>query len=197
MNFHLIKTFIKNEHTLDSSEWKGAVLFLCDNDSVVFIKRSPNMPTHGGQVAFIGGYKKDFEINPWDVVKREFTEETSLRDDLLDFGGYLPVVMTAKSQPIVPVFVRLIISAKEFMEHVRSNGEWDNCLSYPWEYLKIEKNWDFATRIGYSQSPILFHSLKKELCISKYPIDRSCLLWGATASMVWNLLQLYYANLKS
>jgi 8-oxo-dGTP pyrophosphatase MutT (NUDIX family) len=75
MDFHRIKQIVQKEHTLQADEWKGAVLFLCNEEHVFFIKRSEGMPTHGGQIAFIGGHKKNSEFDPWHVIQREFEED--------------------------------------------------------------------------------------------------------------------------
>lgn len=150
------------------------------------------MPTHGGQMAFVGGHKKDGEESAWVVAQREFEEETGLEARVLEFLGYLPVVMTARLQPIVPVMARLSLSTQEFMQTVKSNGEWDDCIAYPWTELVIEKNWEFAWRFGHGKFPVLFHPVKRGTFIPKSNDFHTHLLWGATASMVWDFLRLYY-----
>ncbi len=87
------------------------------------------MPTHSGQIAFVGGHKKSDENDPWTVAEREFEEETGLSRDIIEFQGYLPIVLTARLQPIVPVISKLLISTEEFIRDVESNGEWDDCLA--------------------------------------------------------------------
>lgn len=67
------------------------MLFLCNEEHVFFIKRSEKMPTHGGQIAFVGGHKKTGETNPWEVAQREYEEETSQHRSTIEFLGYLPV----------------------------------------------------------------------------------------------------------
>jgi 8-oxo-dGTP pyrophosphatase MutT (NUDIX family) len=192
MDFHRIKQIVQQEHTLQDNEWKGAVLFLCNEDYVFFIKRSENMPTHGGQIAFVGGHKKESETNPWCVAEREFEEETGFEKKSIEFLGYLPLVLTARLQPIVPVMGKLLIDTNIFLENISSNGEWDECLLYPWTELRVEKNWEFAWRNGYSQSPVLFHPMRRGNFIPKNQSENAHLLWGATAFMVWDFLRLYY-----
>jgi len=194
MDFHRIRQIVQGEHTLMASEWKGAVLFLCNEEHVFFIKRSQDMPTHGGQIAFVGGHKKESEIDPWVVAQREFEEETGLNSNMVSFVGHLPVVMTARLQPIVPVMGKLLISTEEFMREVKSNGEWDDCLASPWSELCIEENWEFAWRNGYAKFPVLFHAIRRGTYIPKSQDFHTHLLWGATASMVWDFLRLYYGH---
>lgn len=192
MDFYRIKKIIQTQHTLDHDEWKGAVLFLCNEEYVFFIKRSEKMPTHGGQIAFVGGHKKELENDPWKVAQREFEEETNLPGSSIEFLGYLPVVMTARLQPIVPVMGKLLITPEEFMRDVQSNGEWDNYLIYPWRELIIETNWEYGWRNGYGKVPVLFHALRKGNFTPKIQDNLTHLLWGATAHMVWDFLRLYY-----
>lgn len=194
MDFHRIRQIVQHEHTLGPDEWKGAVLFLCNEEHVFFIKRSEKMPTHGGQIAFVGGHKKSDELDPWIVAQREFEEETGINKDVINFMGYLPVVMTARLQPIVPVMGKLLIPSSEFMKVVTSNGEWDDCIAYPWKELTIEENWEFAWRNGYTRSPVHFHPIRRNTYIPKTYDHHTHLLWGATASMVWDFLRLYYKH---
>lgn len=170
------------------------MLFLCDEEFVYFIKRSEGMPTHGGQVAFVGGHKKDFEVSPWDAAQREYEEETQHSRHLIEFLGYLPVVMTARLQPIVPVVAKLQKSESDFLNAARSNGEWDDIMAYPWVHLCNEDNWEFAWRNGHTRSPVMFHTMKARTYESPCGNQHPHLLWGATASMVWDLLRLYYTR---
>ncbi len=192
MDFHRIKKVVTTEHTLRDDEWKGAVLFLCDERDVYFIKRSDKMPTHGGQVAFVGGHKTAADRDPWDAARREFEEETSISREVLEFVGYLPVVLTARLQPIIPVVAKLTVSKEEFLGSVVSNGEWVDLMAYPWSELAQEQNWEFAWRNGYGRSPVLFHTLKNGKFEALTADHHAHLLWGATASMVWDFLHLYF-----
>lgn len=190
MDFHRIKNIL-NQLTPAPDEWKGAVLFLCNEEHVFLIKRSESMPTHSGQIAFVGGHKKETE-SPWEVAQREFEEETHHARMSLDLLGYLPLVMTARNQPIVPVVARLTTPTAQFLTEVKSNGEWDDILAYPWSELLLEERWEFAWRHGYGKSAVMFHPIREGTYL---PIENNFkphLLWGATAHMIWNLLHLYF-----
>ena len=93
MDFHRIKNVLP-QLTPSTIEWKGAVLFLCNEDHVFLIKRAEAMPTHGGQIAFVGGHKKPDETDAWVVAQREFEEEIHAKievDNLLAIGEiYFP-----------------------------------------------------------------------------------------------------------
>ncbi len=192
MDFHRIK-HILTQDTPPNGEWKGAVLFLVNEDHLFLIKRSDSMPTHGGQIAFVGGHKKPDEVDAWVVAQREFEEETHHSRDCIEFLGCLPIVYTARMQPIVPVMARLKTPTAQFLEEIKSNGEWDDVLAYPWKELVKEERWEFAWRNGHSsRSPVMFHPIP----VSSYlPLDKNGkahLLWGATAQMIWSFLRLYF-----
>jgi 8-oxo-dGTP pyrophosphatase MutT (NUDIX family) len=183
MDFHRIREVIQTQHTLGPNEWEGAVLFLCNEEHVFLIKRAESMPTHSGQVAFVGGHKREDEHNPWEVAQREYEEETHHHRDSIEFVGYLPAVLTARQRPIIPVVARLLISTEQFMQDVRSNGEWDHIMAHPWAELLHEGNWSYGWRHGLGKFPVLFHTVHH---------NGPHLLWGATASMIWSLLRLYF-----
>jgi 8-oxo-dGTP pyrophosphatase MutT (NUDIX family) len=194
MNILKVKNIIQNQHTLESHEWEGAVLFLFNSSSVFFIKRALHMPSHPGQVGFIGGHKNHVEKNPWQVAEREFQEETSLTSDHLHFCGYLSPVLTAHHKRIVPVMAELKMEENEFHQKVQSNGEWDFCFSYPWSHLCNESAWNFGLRRGKPDEPVLFFPFSSKAIKTHETMTEMPILWGATALIVWRFLRLYYRS---
>lgn len=168
------------------------MLFLCNEDHVFLIKRAEGMPTHGGQMAFVGGHKKSTETDPWIVAQREFEEETHHSREILEFLGYLPFVMTARRQPIVPVMAKLTMPTAQFLAEVKSNGEWDDILAYSWEELLKENNWEYAWRHSHESSAVMFHPIRSGTYLPLENNVKSHLLWGATAHMIWGFLRLYF-----
>ncbi len=148
------------------------------------------MPTHGGQMAFFGGHKKEGERDAWIVAQREYEEETSLSKNDIEFLGYLPVVMTTRLNSIVPVMGKLLLTTEQFLTDVKSNGEWDHIIAYRWRDLLKEDNWEFAGRFGYSHGTILFHPIRPSSYLPQSELPH--LLWGATAGMIWDFLRLYF-----
>ena len=191
MDFHRIKNVLP-QHTLGDLEWKGAVLFLCNDQHVFLIKRSEQMPTHGGQIAFVGGHRTAAETDPWEVAQREFEEETHHHRSCLEYLGCLPLVLTARLQPIVPVMAKLTMPTEQFLKDVKSNGEWDDILAYPWDALIKEANWEYAWRHGHVSSAVMFHPIKTGTYLPLEQNSKAHLLWGATAHMIWNFLRLYF-----
>lgn len=150
------------------------------------------MPTHAGQMAFFGGLRKPSEIDPWEVAQREFEEETSLKRENIKLVGYLPVVMTAHLQSIVPILGKLLLTTSDFFKYANSNGEWDEVIAYPWTRLLEEDNWEYAWRNSDSRSPVLFHPICKGTYIPLKNDKDSYVLWGATASIIWSFFRLYF-----
>jgi 8-oxo-dGTP pyrophosphatase MutT (NUDIX family) len=168
------------------------VLFLFNEEHIFLIKRYEGMPTHAGQIAFVGGHKKIGEFHPSDVAYREFEEETSLSRESLEYLGYLPIVMTARLQPIVPVMARLVLSTEQFLAEIKSNGEWDEVVAYPWKELVREQSWEYAWRHGNATSAVMFHPIRQGSYLPLEQNVKSHLLWGATAQMIWSFLRLYF-----
>lgn len=169
------------------------MLFLVNEDHLFLIKRADSMPTHGGQIAFVGGHRKSDEVDAWQVAQREFEEETHHQRECLEYLGCLPIVFTARMQPIVPVLARLKTPTAQFLQEIKSNGEWDDVLAYPWSELIKEELWEFAWRNGNStRSPVMFHPIVSGSYLPQGKNTKPHLLWGATAQMIWTFLRLYY-----
>jgi 8-oxo-dGTP pyrophosphatase MutT (NUDIX family) len=177
----------------DFKDWNAASLCLLCNNSLLFIKRSSVVPTHKDQIAFIGGWREKEEVDPWDTVQREWEEETSLnRIDLIKIG-YLPLVFTSNKTMTISVVAEL--NNLEVLKSIESNGEWDLAFTYPIDHLLLPKSWGWFDFTGRSSVPVLYHPLStKHSGILTHHNDLSLennyLLWGATAKMVWYLMDL-------
>lgn len=189
-------SFLDVDPTLDKIEWKGAVLFLANEEHVFIIKRSELMPSHAGQVAFFGGNRRVDEKLPVEVAMREFVEESGLSLNDIKLHGILPTVWTARGQIVIPVLAEWTKDTNSFFRDVKSNGEWDQCFAIPWKILLDECRWDYAERVVHQKTPILFFPFSSSECICSHPSEDGHLLWGATAKMIWDFLRLYF-NTKS
>ena len=72
-----------------------AVLFI-DEVEILFIKRSENMPTHKGHIAFPGGKKEKNDTSIIHTAVREATEELLISDNLITPFGYIDSVDTVE-----------------------------------------------------------------------------------------------------
>ena len=68
-----------------------AVLFI-DGKEILFIKRSENMPTHKGHIAFPGGKKEEQDLSIVHTAVREATEELLIPDSFITPFGYIQIV---------------------------------------------------------------------------------------------------------
>ena len=189
-------TSAKDGATPESS-WTGAVVFLFVREHVLFIKRSETMPSHRGQIAFVGGHRQSGE-NPWETAQREFNEETGMDPSLLRLAGFLDVVKTSTMSKIVPNVCYLDMDPAEFVAKIRSNGEWSEAMMVPFESLLDKDCWTFARSV----------LRDSEYLIKFYPIMRNSylahsgdngkdhLLWGASAKMIWNFFKFYGDDAK-
>jgi 8-oxo-dGTP pyrophosphatase MutT (NUDIX family) len=169
------------ERSVDLTRWNAACVCLKVEDSLFFIKRSEKMKSFKGQIAFIGGHRDEAETDPVQVALREFEEETSISRDLIEVKGILPGVETINRKVIIPIYAQSKLSKEKFLSQARSNGEWDYGFFVPMDHFLESKFWSFGVgHVRQKKRHILFNSL---------PQNKS--LWGATAKMVWGLVNLY------
>jgi 8-oxo-dGTP pyrophosphatase MutT (NUDIX family) len=173
--------------------WQGAVCAIISQDHLIFIQRSLTMPSHSGQIAFFGGNKKSFEVEPLETALREFHEETSLSPQPLIFKGYLNGVYTSYAKLFVPVvFECSQISPQIIIQMAKSNGEWDEIFAVPMRLFCNFHRWSYGERVGQNNFPIyFFHLMNTEIAHSSKVVQDSKLLWGATGRMVFELISLY------
>jgi 8-oxo-dGTP pyrophosphatase MutT (NUDIX family) len=202
MNVH-IKNYIDNAITHpitfipEENSWQGAVCLLIVDDSIFFVSRSQTMPTHKGQISFIGGHRETGEFSPVDTCYREFEEETGFNRNLLRPHGVMNKINTLGKE-IYPVICSASISKDSFLKDVKSNGEWDNAISYPIEKLSKNDLWSYAQvkRTNYYELyfyPLLSANYHSTNC----KIKENYCLWGASAKMTLNFLGLSLHNADS
>ncbi len=146
-----------------------AVLFF-DEVEILFIKRSENMPTHKGHIAFPGGKKEKNDTSIIHTAVREATEELLISDNLITPFGYIDSVDTVEYKfEVYPILCLLKNKPKKF-----NKNEVQKVLYASIDDLKLEKNWVYR---GLYPNDWIFH------------IDNE-ILWGATAKMIRNILNL-------
>jgi coenzyme A diphosphatase NUDT7 len=179
----------------DTWSWSGASVLLRTEEHLILIKRSLSMPTHPGQMAFIGGYKKSDELHPFEVAQREFEEESAHHRDAIKCVGVLRPVYTARGQPIVPVVAELMVDVQTFLQQAKSNGEWDHMIALPWDKINRPEFWNYAEVRSHSTYQILMTTIAaKSYLHHAEKNDADFVLWGATARMLWTYLALYYQS---
>lgn len=184
-------------------QWKGAVLFLFNEDELILIKRSELVKTHKGQWAFFGGHRDHVQESPEMVALREFEEESHLSQDEVEFLGLLPPTFTRSSFSIIPVLGRIRLGQNELKEKMKTNGEWDLAVSIPFKHFYQFDSWVYGQSQGLgSVNPIYFLYFPLQLknlevlSADSYELgNKDYLLWGATARMIWNFLRISHKYL--
>ena len=172
---------------LPESSWSGSVVFLFVRDHILLIKRSETMPSHSGQIAFVGGHKLEGET-PWQTAKREFEEETGMLGSQLRFVGLLSMVQTATRSLISPNLCFLDMDPEYFIKNIKSNGEWSDAMLLPFNSLLEKSRWRCAKSVRQKrENLILFYPIMRKSYISHTGDNgKDHLLWGATAKMIWD-----------
>lgn len=169
----------------------SAALCLIVEDCLFFIKRNDEVPTHKGQIAFVGGNFNDDESDSLTAVKREFLEETSIDAGNLEFITELELVYTQKSKKIFPWIAKCKLSKEEFIKKVKNNSEWEQFFLVPLSELCKKQFWQIASFHKDSMSHyVFFFPFIKDRYFSNLPINSTPILWGATARMVWSYINL-------
>ena len=146
-----------------------AVLFI-DEKEILFIKRSENMPTHKGHIAFPGGKKEEQDLNIINTAVREATEELLIPDSFITPFGYIDSVDTVEYKfEVFPILCLLESKPQKF-----NKNEVQKVLYASIDNLKDKNNWIYR---GLYPSDWIFE------------IDKE-ILWGATAKMIRNVLNL-------
>lgn len=139
---------------------------------LLLTKRPDTMPTHPGDIAFPGGRWEPVDRSPVDTALREAEEEVGLSPEKVEVIGFLePINTLGYSQLVVPVVGRLasppqLVVPSDEVEQVFTprTAELAQPNGWRWKLWRGRKVW--------------FYPLGTET------------LWGATASMVRQLLGL-------
>jgi ADP-ribose pyrophosphatase YjhB (NUDIX family) len=176
-----------------NQNWNAAAVFITDGQYTFFIKRSELMKSFKGHIAFVGGNRTHGEATPLVTAKREFVEETQLPPEFLLPLGLLPVVATGERAAIAPVVMWSKLPILEWMYQAKSNGEWDFCLAVKNDYLFNAKHWSRAG-LYYVNQPVrdvYFCPLAASVFQANIIHKEGLVLWGATARMVRNLVEVF------
>lgn len=183
---------IINSGSYPIDQWSGAVCMLVVEESLVFIKRSDSMPSHKGQIGFVGGHKHKGEVDPIATAIRELYEETNIKVDLIDVIGLVEPTYTANKKMVIPVLCHFLGTKEDFFKDLVANEEWDEMILTPVKYLMDQLNWQVAKVCDKKERVIGFCPLRTAGS-SVYPKSTAAefLLWGASAKMVWNFFNCY------
>ncbi len=151
-------------------DYAAVSILVYKNNEILFIKRSDDMPTHKGHIAFPGGKKEFFDSSVVSTAVREASEELLISENLIKPIGILDPIDTVEYKFLVfPILCSLSIKPKEF-----NTSEVQKVIYEPIRDLMNKDNWSY--RGVYSDDWV--YKLEDEI------------LWGATAKMIRLLLKL-------
>jgi 8-oxo-dGTP pyrophosphatase MutT (NUDIX family) len=143
-----------------------------NKSALILTRRTDDMPTHQGQVAFAGGKVSSGDQNLWATALREAHEEIGLKpnkvtkvlqlDDLVTVTGYHMAPMLG----VVPSGVELTADEREVTRIFR----------LPIEILLDEGQWQEETKT--------WQGMSMSLPYLRYDGEY---IWGATAYVLWTL----------
>jgi 8-oxo-dGTP pyrophosphatase MutT (NUDIX family) len=170
---------LSEQNTESSSDERCAAVLIPlawfgDEWHLVYTRRTDNVETHKGQVAFPGGACDPGETTPEQTALREAEEEIGLSPNDVRVLGHLNPMITITSFRVSPV-VGVIPWPYTFQVET---GEVARVFTIPLSYLMEKKNrWEFKLP-GRRYGLIVYHPYDGEL------------LWGATAIMTDSFLKI-------
>ena len=97
---------IQNESKKEN--YAAVAILIYDEKEILFIKRSNDMPTHKGHIAFPGGKKEIDDLSIVDTATREASEELLIsRTDVQPFGQLDPVDTIEFKNKVYPILCSL------------------------------------------------------------------------------------------
>jgi 8-oxo-dGTP pyrophosphatase MutT (NUDIX family) len=142
--------------------------------TMLFTVRSSEMRSHRGQISFPGGRREEADVSAASAALREAEEEVGLRPDSVEILGYLDDYPTITRYLVTPV-VGMVSGSPALTPHAREVAE---VFEVP---LEIVLDPDRYERKAFSRGGVKVPFF--ELNHHGYRI------WGATAGMLWNLVQ--------
>ena len=153
---------------INYQDYASVSILIHEEKEIIFIKRSEDLPTHKGHIAFPGGKREAVDKNIVDTALREASEEL-----LIDTKSIIPVGLLSSIDTIEYKFeVFPVVCLIENKPISFNKSEVQNIYYVSIEELENQKNWNFR---GLYETDWVFD------------IDGE-ILWGATAKMIRNLL---------
>ncbi len=146
------------------------IALVCHDDGykILYTKRSNNLRSHSGQIAFPGGKIDASDKDAASAAVREANEEVAMRPQDVDVLGYLPTMFTGTNYLITPV-VAVVDPSQPF---IANPAEVDEVFQVPLSFLSQDKVY---------QSIKVWHANKHQ---PTWKIDYyGKVIWGITANL--------------
>jgi 8-oxo-dGTP pyrophosphatase MutT (NUDIX family) len=153
----------------------GVLIGQPDDPSLVLIERSGQLRQHAGQLAFPGGKPEPGDRDLLDTALREAWEEVGLPREIVRVIGRLSPVPTPTGYMIVPFVGRVDAD----WQPQRASGEVERVLTPSLRTLMDPEVHRATGSVEWGGKSYELHEFR----IAEPP------LWGATARMVWDLIQ--------
>ena len=161
---------LKVPYTEYNEPYAAVSILIYKEKEILFIKRSNDMPTHKGHIAFPGGKKEKIDLNIVDTAIREAAEELLIdENDIEPLGTLKPVDTIEFKYRVFPVVCSLKRIPDSFNE-----AEVQDLYLVSINELSNQQNWRFR---GIYPNDWIFKIHNETL-------------WGATAKMTRELLGL-------
>ncbi|MBL7976276.1 MAG: CoA pyrophosphatase [Candidatus Kapabacteria bacterium] len=148
-----------------------------DEISVVLTLRSNNLPSHKGQISFPGGRMDDGETYEQTALRETF-EEIGIPEHTITILGRLSDLYTPPSNSSIHPVVGW---CSELPQLTLSQSEVDECFTVPLHMLHsaehvTEEEWEYRNQ---------------RMTVPFWKVHPTTPLWGATAVMLSELMELY------
>lgn len=145
---------------------------------ILITKRPGHMPSHRGELAFPGGGREAADADLWATARREAKEEIGLPEEMVGLVSELDTLVTVGSRFVLTPFAGVVDPHAQI---VSSSGEVDRVLSIPIARLLepgvfSEEIWPWPTG--------------EERAIYFFTLDEDDIIWGATARILYRLLEI-------
>ena len=163
------------QHQPSSGDRLASVLVpILDGGSVVFTRRTEDLPRHPGEISFPGGIRHDEDATPVETALRETEEELGIAPEEVDVLGALPPVHTFVSAILIVPIVGILDGEPAFRPNA---GEIAEVLAYPLDALVAAE-----TEVAYGRDGHVYRGYAYEMGANT--------IWGATAKILRSLLEI-------
>ena len=171
-----------NPNILKSKNGLAAILipvvYNQEGFSLVFTKRSNDLPTHSGEISFPGGMRETFDSSLKTTALRETFEEIGIKQDNIEIIGRLDDEISLHNSRVSP-FVGLITEQTDNINFAISKEEVEKLLIIPLIHLYENGN-------SWSERWIRNGHLV-DMYFYKY---KSHIIWGLTAKIVHRFINI-------
>jgi 8-oxo-dGTP pyrophosphatase MutT (NUDIX family) len=146
---------------------------------VLLTQRTPELPSHAGQIAFPGGKIDPTDDSPLAAALREADEEIGLDAKFVDPIGYLDLYLTFSGFRILPLLARVDPNYRLTVNPAEVTEAFEVPLAFlmhPGNHQRLKRDWKGIERQYYAMP---FN-------------DRY--IWGVTAGILRNLYERIYAG---